>query len=417
MRAYRQNVRENLWLALDTLRTHKFRSLLTVLGVLMGTTTVILVASLIQGLDQQMAETAESFGTRTIFIQKLPPFTFRPSREERLRKPLTLDDATALKTDCAAVEDVSAEVFNWQPPAPPFVTFKYKGQQMVDGQFFGATANDFSIIGADLDDGRLFTDVDNLHRRDVVVIGAEVVKRFFTGEDPVGKTLLVDGHNFTVVGTLQRRKQFLGDTGNDKVAFVPYLTYRKYYPEVKDNFINALAVPGHMDEAMDEVRANLRRRRHVKPSEPDSFDLSTADTIVQQFKQIISTVAVVMVVLSSIGLLVGGIGVMNIMLVSVTERTREIGVRKAIGARRSDITWQFLLEAMTLTGAGGIMGIAIGWLMSTAIRAIVPNMPTTVPVWSVVAGFVVAVSVGLFFGMWPALKASRLDPIVALRYE
>jgi len=417
MKAYRQNVRENLLLALDTLRNHKFRSFLTVLGVLIGTMTVILVASLIQGLDQQIADVARDFGTRTIFIYKLPPFVFRPSREERLRRSLTLDDAVALKAECPDVEDASAEIFNWQPPAPPFVTFKYKGQEIVDGQFSGSTANDFTITGANLADGRLFTEVDNLHRRDVVVIGSEVVKRFFTNEDPIGKTVLVDGHNFTVIGTLAQRKQFLGDTSNDTVATVPYLTYKKYYPQIKDNFVSALAVQGRMDQAMDEVRATLRRRRHVKPSEPDNFSVSTADSVVQQFKQIIGTVAVVMVVLSSIGLLVGGIGVMNIMLVSVTERTREIGVRKAIGARRSDIAWQFLLEAMTLTGAGGLMGIFIGWLLSSTIRAIVPNMPTTVPLWSVLAGFMVAVSVGLFFGMWPALKAARLDPITALRYE
>jgi ABC-type antimicrobial peptide transport system permease subunit len=350
MKAYRQNVRENLLLALDTLRNHKFRSFLTVLGVLIGTMTVILVASLIQGLDQQIADVARDFGTRTIFIYKLPPFVFRPSREERLRKSLTLDDAVALKAECPDVEDASAEIFNWQPPAPPFVTFKYKGQEIVDGQFSGSTANDFAITGANLADGRLFTQVDNLHRRDVVVIGSEVVKRFFTSEDPIGKTVLVDGHNFTVIGTLAQRKQFLGDASNDTVATVPYLTYKKYYPQIKDNFVS-------------------------------------------------------------------GIGVMNIMLVSVTERTREIGVRKAIGARRSDIAWQFLLEAMTLTGAGGLMGIFIGWLLSGTIRAIVPNMPTTVPLWSVLAGFMVAVSVGLFFGMWPALKAARLDPITALRYE
>ena len=417
MRAYNHHLRENLWLALDTLRTHKFRSLLTVLGVLIGTMTVILVASLIQGLDQQVSQTAESFGTRTIWIYKLPPFTFRPTREERLRKPLTFEDAEALKAECPDVEDVSLEIFNWQPPAPPFVTVKYKGAEMVDAQFLGVTPNDFGLIGSDLADGRLFTEIDNLHRRDVIVIGAEVVKRFFENEDPIGKTIVADGHNFTVVGTLKKRKQFLGDTSNDRMVSIPYLTYRKYYPLVKDNWVNALAAPGRMNAAMDEVRGVLRRRRHVKPSEPDSFSISTAESVVQQFRQIIGTVAVVMVVLSSIGLLVGGIGVMNIMLVSVTERTREIGVRKAIGARRRDITWQFLLEAMTLTAAGGVMGIAGGWCLSFVIRTLVPNMPSTVPWWSVLAGFAVAVSVGLFFGMWPALKASRLDPIVALRYE
>jgi putative ABC transport system permease protein len=411
------HVRENLWLALDTLRTHKFRSFLTVLGVLMGTTTVILVASLIQGLNQQMADVAEGFGTRTMFIYKLPPFTFNPTREERLRKPITYDDAMALKAECPDLEDVGVTIFNWQPPAPPFVTLKYKGQEIVDAQFFGNTANNFNITNADLADGRLFNEVDDMHRRDVVVLGAEVASRFFVNEDPIGKTIVVDGHNFTVVGTLARRKEFLGDTTTDRRVFVPYYTYKKYYPNVKDNFVNALAVPGRMDQALEEVKATLRRRRHVKPADPDSFAVSTADSVVQQFNQIISTVALVMIVLSSIGLLVGGIGVMNIMLVSVTERTREIGVRKAIGARSSDITWQFLLEAMTLTGAGGVMGISIGWFFSFIIRSIFPSMPTTVPLWSIITGFVVAVSVGLFFGMWPAVKASRLDPIVALRYE
>src|SRR5579863_8179648 len=338
MRSYRHHVRENLLLALDTLRTHKFRSFLTVLGVLMGTTTVILVASLVQGLSKQMADVAEGFGTRTIFIYKLPPFTFNPTREERLRKPLSYDDGMAVKAECPDVEDVGVAIFNWQPPAPPFVTVKYKGQEIVDAQFFGNTPNNFTITNANLDDGRLFTDVDDFHRRDVVVIGAEIVTRFFQNEDPIGKTIIVDGHNFTVLGTLARRKEFLGDTTGDRRVFVPYFTFKKYYPNVKDNFINGEALPGRMDQAIEEVRTTLRRRRHVKFADPDSFSVSTADSVVQQFNQIISTVALVMIVLSSIGLLVGGIGVMNIMLVSVTERTREIGVRKAIGARRTDIT-------------------------------------------------------------------------------
>jgi putative ABC transport system permease protein len=414
---YRHHIRENLLLALDTLRTHKFRSFLTVLGVLMGTTTVILVASLVQGLSHQMADVAEGFGTRTLFIYKLPPFTFNPTREERLRKPLTYDDALALKAECPDLEDVGAAIFNWQPPAPPFVTLKYKGQEIVDGQFFGYTPNSFKITNAELVDGRFFNEVDTLHRRDVAVIGAEVSKRFFENEDAIGKTIIADGHSFEVVGTLARRKAVLGDTTQDRRVFVPYLTFMKYYPNLKDNFLEGLAVPGRMTQALDEVSETLRRRRHVKPADPDSFSVSTADSIVQQFNQIISTVALVMVVLSSIGLLVGGIGVMNIMLVSVTERTREIGVRKAIGARRSDIIWQFLLEAMTLTGMGGLIGISIGWLFSTLIRMAFPSMPTTVPLWSVIMGFAVAVSVGLFFGMWPAMKASKLDPIVALRYE
>jgi putative ABC transport system permease protein len=198
---------------------------------------------------------------------------------------------------------------------------------------------------------------------------------------------------------------------------IPYFTYKKFHPEAKENFISALAYPGKIDEAIDEATGVLRRLRKDKPADPDSFGITTADSFISQFRQITGTIGLVVVVLSSIGLLVGGIGVMNIMLVSVTERTREIGVRKAIGARRSDITWQFLLEAMTLTATGGILGILAGYLLSFLVRTFVPSLPSTVPLWSVIVGFVVAVGIGLFFGLWPALKAARLDPIEALRYE
>jgi ABC-type antimicrobial peptide transport system permease subunit len=272
-------------------------------------------------------------------------------------------------------------------------------------------------MNADLKDGRLYTDVDNVHRRDVAVLGADVVKRFFQNEDPIGKTVIVDGHAYEVIGTLNKLKQFLGDNGNDRNIYVPYFTFRKYYPDAKENFITAVAFPGRVDQAKDEVTSLLRRRRNVKWSDPNNFGISTADAIIKQFRDIMGTVVLVTVLISSIGLMVGGIGVMNIMLVSVTERTREIGVRKAIGARRSDITWQFLLEAMTLTGAGGILGILAGYTLSLLIRTLVPSLPSAVPLWSAIAGFIVSVSIGLFFGLWPAVKASRLDPIVALRYE
>jgi ABC-type antimicrobial peptide transport system permease subunit len=288
---------------------------------------------------------------------------------------------------------------------------------MSDAQFMGVTANHLKISNAPLKDGRFFTDADDLHRRDVAVIAANVVDRLFPHEDPLGKSILVDGHTFEVIGTLDMFKGFIGDNPDDRDVFTPYWTFKKLYPEAKDNFIFALAYQGRLNEATDEVRGVLRRRRHVKPSEPDNFGIATAESFITQFREVIGTVALVMVVISSIGLLVGGIGVMNIMLVSVTERTREIGVRKAIGARRSDITWQFLLEAMTLTASGGVIGILVGWLLSLAIRTFVPSLPSTVPLWSVVTGFAVATSIGLFFGMWPALKAARLDPIVALRHE
>ncbi len=419
MRAYRQNVRENLLLALDTLRTHKFRSSLTVLGVLIGTTTVIAVTSIMAGLDRQLVDVAEQFGTRTLWVYKLQlGAPHRLTREERLRKPLSYEDAMAIKEQCPSVETVSVELFRQMTEfgLPP-VTARYKGQDMLDALFVGVTADHLRLINATLGEGRFFTDSEDTHRRPVAVIGNSVRERFFAHEDPVGKTILVDGHNYEIAGTLTKFKSFLGDDHNDKAIFIPYHSYQKAYPEAKDNFICVLVQPGRMDQARDEVSELLRRRRHVKPEEPDNFGISSAESVIGQFRQVIATVGLVMVVISSIGLLVGGIGVMNIMLVSVTERTREIGVRKAIGARRSDITWQFLLEAMTLTASGGVIGILAGWLISLAVRTFVPSLPSTVPLWSVVAGFSVATSVGLFFGLWPALKAARLDPISALRYE
>jgi ABC-type antimicrobial peptide transport system permease subunit len=417
--AYRQNVRENLLLALDTIRTHKFRSFLTVLGVLIGTTTVIAVTSIIAGLDKQLVDVAEQFGTRTLWIYKLQlgaPHSM--TREERLRKPLSYEDAMAIKEQIPSAAKVSVELFHQMEEfgLPP-VTARYKGQNMSDALFVGVTAEHLNLINATLGMGRFFTEADDVHRRDVAVIGNGVRERFFSQTDPIGKSILVDGHTLEVVGTLTKFKSFLGDDQNDKAILTPYHSFQKVYPEAKDNFICVLVQPGLMDRAKDEVTQLLRRRRRVKPADPDNFGISSAESIIGQFRQLIGTVGLVMIVISSIGLLVGGIGVMNIMLVSVTERTREIGIRKAIGARRRDIIWQFLLEAMTLTASGGLIGIAAGWLLSVTIRTFVPSLPSTVPVWSAVAGFSVATSVGLFFGLWPAVKAARLDPIAALRHE
>jgi putative ABC transport system permease protein len=415
----RHSIRENLLLALDTLRSHKFRSFLTVLGVLIGTATVIGVASIFQGLDRQVVELSNQFGTRTIWVYKLQiGFAHRMTREERLRRPLTFEDATAIRDQCPSVEEVSVVLFKefTQFGLTP-TSVKYQGKEMVDAQFSGATPQHMRLVNATIADGRFYNEADELHRRDVTVIGDEVVKRFFEHEDPLGKSILVDGHSFEVIGVFGKFKEFLGNNDDDRSILIPYSTYKKLYPSAKENFISVLAYPGRVNQALDELTGLLRRRRHDKPHEPNSFGTATAESFIREFRAIMSTVVLVTVVISSIGLLVGGIGVMNIMLVSVTERTREIGVRKAIGARRSDITWQFLLEAMALTGAGGVLGVLLGYTLSFLIRTFIPQLPSTVPLWSVVAGFAVAVSIGLLFGMWPAVKASRLDPIVALRYE
>jgi putative ABC transport system permease protein len=410
----RGNIGENLVLALDTLRTHKFRSFLTVLGVLIGVATIILVASILVGLESEVTTLANQFGTETLYIYKWQPGV-RPTPEElHHRKPLTYQDALAIQQQCPDIRTVAVETgdFEGNPPV-----IKYKAAQMLDGNLFGVTPNGFSILNSSLDEGRFFSSVDNWHRSKVVVIGSDVANRLFGREDAIGKTIVIDGNNYQVIGTLTKRKEFFFDTGDNRMVYTPYETYKQIYPGQRDNFMLATAYSGRLDQAIDEATGVLRRVRDDKPSEPNSFGISTAQSFIQQFNSMIATLAVAMIVIGSIGLLIGGIGVMNIMLVSVTERTREIGVRKAIGARRSDIIWQFLLEAITLTGVGGIIGIVLGYTTSVVLRLAFPTLPSSVPLWSVIAGLVVSVSVGLFFGLWPATKAARLDPIVALRYE
>lgn len=412
---YRTDVRENLLLALDTLRTHKVRAFLTILGVWIGTTTVILVASIFAGMVSQIGTMARQFGTQNIYIFKWDPgINFHLTRAMRLRKPMTFEQAMAIKADCPDVEDVAVEHVNWGH-TPPVI--KYNGQEMLDANLNGSTPNDFAVGNWDLTDGRFFTETDNYHRRKVAVLGSDVVTELFPNQDPVGKTILLDGNSFQVIGTLGERKEFFIDNGNNRLVFIPYNTYGEIYPGIKENFLIAKAFPNKRQAAMDEMEGVLRRLRRDKPGQPDSFGMATADSIIQQFSAIIGTTAVAMIAVASVGLLVGGIGVMNIMLVSVTERTQEIGIRKAIGARRSDINWQFLFEAMTLTGIGGLMGIILGYAISFGIRVVFPSFPSSVPLWSVIVAFVVSVGIGLFFGIWPATKASRLDPIVALRYE
>lgn len=411
----RTNVRENLLLALDTVRSHKVRSLLTVLGVLIGTAAVILVASIFVGMEKQVKSLSNQYGTDNLYIYKWQPgLNFKLTREMRLRKPITYEQAMAVKADCPDVQDVSVEKMNWFAPPP---VFKYKGQQMLNGSLTGATPNDFAISNATLANGRFFTEADNWHRREVIVIGSDVATQLFPNVDPVGKTMSVGGNSYEVVGVLGQRKEFFIDTGDNRNVYIPYETYVEIYPSNTENFVLAKAYPGKRAEAMDEVTGVLRRLRRDKPFAPNSFGVATADTFISQFNAIMGTTAVAMIAVASIGLLIGGIGVMNIMLVSVTERTREIGVRKAIGARRSDINWQFLFEAMTLTGLGGIAGIILGYFLSFGVRLLFHSLETSVPIWAVIVAFVVSVGVGLFFGIWPATKASKLDPIVALRYE
>ena len=401
-------------LALQTIRTHKMRAFLTVLGVIIGTGTIIGVSAILTGFDASVAGVLRSFGPNSIIVFKFPvgPRTGRLSAEERTRKDLTYQNAVDIRERCRSIEDVSTMLFASEGP----INVHYKGNDMYDVNLMGVEEAYARGGQVDIHFGRFFTDEESRRRMPVAVIGQDLEKGLFANVDPIGKPILVGGHEFMVIGTMLRpAASFFGDT--DQRVLLPYGTMQKMYPNARENAIVVTAKAGMLAQAQDEIRTVLRIDRRVPYSKPDNFALSTAEQMVADFRQITAVTFLVMVVLSSIGLLVGGIGVMNIMLVSVTERTYEIGIRKAIGARRADILMQFLLEAAALTFMGGLAGIAFGWLISLVSRLVFTSIPASVPLWSAVMGIVVSVSVGLFFGIWPANKAARLDPVVALRYE
>ena len=400
-------------LAFDTLRAHKLRAFLTVLGVIIGTSTVIGVGSILAGLDSSITGILRSFGTETLIITKWDsPMSFGPrSMEERMRKPLTLENAVAIRERAREVESVSPYLFpNWG-----IHKAKYKGIDAFNIQI-GGTDPGYISTGVEMREGRFFTEPENSHHLPVVVIGEDLGKAWFQSTSGIGKWVELDGHMFEVIGVMQRPSQSMPGE-EDRRMMLPYFTMRKLFPTAREHMIIVAATPGRVAAAIDETRALLRMDRRVPLSKPDNFSVSTAEQMVEQFRGVVAMIAIVMVVLSSIGLLVGGIGVMNIMLVSVTERTKEIGTRKALGARRRDIIIQFLTEAVVLTLVGGFLGIGFGWLISQGAALAFPDLPTAVPLWAVAAGVVVSVGVGLFFGIWPANKAARLDPVEALRHE
>jgi ABC-type antimicrobial peptide transport system permease subunit len=416
MFALRQDYRENFQLAFDTIRTHKLRSFLAVLGVMIGVALIILVVGLVQGFRETIQDEITSEGLDTAWVARFlqGPHAGRRPKEERERKPLVREDGIAVMQSCPAVKQTAVSIFEWTQPH----SVKYQKNQVQGGEFRGTFPAYLEVYSnANLKAGRFFSESENEHRENLVVLGQNVATALFPSvNDALGKEVLVDGSNFVVIGVLEKPTGGFGNNDEDRRVVIPFYTFRKLYPAAFEIAMRFLAYPGRLDAAVDQVREVLRRRRNVPYDKPDNFAIQTNMEIRKQFNEIIGGVVLAIVVLSSIGLLIGGMGVMNIMLVSVTERTREIGVRKAIGARRSDITWQFLFEAMTLTGAGGLMGILAGSIIVFLIP-LVTDLKAVVPAWAVIIGFTVSVGIGLVFGVWPATKAAKLNPVEALRYE
>src|SRR3989440_5730298 len=414
--------RETLLMALDNVRSNKFRSFLTVLGIVIGVMAAIVVASILTGMRQNIVSIIEEYGTNNIYAFHL---TTGPrvnvDRSERLRKPLTVADAEAIKAQAGAVQDLAITAPNVGYSGGPFDdNITYQGRNYRWGNTEGVTPNYANIVNITIREGRFFTESDEEQRRNVMVIGVNAADALFPGkqENISGTDVWMGGYNFEIIGVLEKRKAgFFGENEEDNAVLIPFRTAQKIAPARGWILFIIQGRSSQLNEALTQSEDILRRRRNVKFGDPDNFDIKTADNFVKQFDSIFAMIGLVAIAISSLGLLVGGIGVMNIMLVCLTERTQEIGIRKALGARRRDIKQHFLFAAQTHTFLGGMLGVILAIGASKLVMLLIPSLPASVPLWAVTSGISVSVGVGLIFGVWPARKAARLDPIECLRYE
>ena len=413
-------IKENLFVALDTLRSRKIRSALTILGIVIGVTSVISVAAIIDGLNGYIQHRIQSFGSRSFFISRIPPGTGpgRLPQEIRTRKYLEISDAQYLKGLVPGLDVAAAFAnrINFGSTTPDSIGY---GNEHVERLIIRGTQPEYAVALPlfSVATGRYISPFDEEHARSVVVIGSAIADSLFPHLDPIGKQVRLNGRLYEVIGVFERDPGLFGGFGVDQFACIPLSNFHKNYPEIRDVFLIFTVLPdADMDVVRDHVVDAMRRRRHVLHNQENDFDVADPNFFLDLWNQLTGAMVLLTGMISSIGLLVGGIGVMNIMLISVTERTGEIGIRKAIGARKADIRVQFLLEAITLSGIGGVLGILLGAAVSMTARALASIPATVSPFW-VIMGVAISVGVGLFFGYYPANRAANLDPIVCLRYE
>jgi putative ABC transport system permease protein len=413
-------LRENLYVAMDTLRSRKLRSALTILGIVIGVTSVICVAAIIDGLNGLIMSRINSFGSRSFFITRIPPGQGpgRMPQKIRMRKYLEASDAQFLKENVPGIDIAAAfmQRMNFGVSQPDAIVY---GNERVERLIIRGTQPEYAAALPlfTVANGRYISPYDEEHARDVAVIGAAIADSLFPHSDPLGKSVRLNGKLFEIIGVFEKDPGLFGGMGVDQFVCIPLSNFRKHWPAIKDVW---LIFTVREDASLDVVRNAAveaeRRRRRVPMNAENDFDVADPSFFTDLWNQLTGAMALLTGAIGSIGLLVGGIGVMNIMLISVTERTGEIGIRKATGARKSDIRTQFLIEAITLSGIGGVIGILIGGAISMTIRALAGIPAVVSPFW-VVMGVGISVGVGLFFGYYPANRAANLDPIVCLRYE
>ncbi|HET7711706.1 MAG TPA: ABC transporter permease [Thermoanaerobaculia bacterium] len=413
-------VRENIRFAASALAAHKLRSALTVLGIVIGVTTVIAMVSIIEGFNQNVIKSFQSFGATLVQFQKFDPRFGPGHRDEsqRMRKELTYEDALALKRLCPSMLAVSPERY-WFAGGGTSLNVIYRGEVATPDLVAGVTS-DYPVANNHfVGEGRFITEADVLRSAPVTVLGYSIADTLFPRVDPIGKAVIIAGRKYFVIGVMEKQGATFFES-TDPHVYVPITTLDSHVPWLKRlNGVNIATVPRKpewVDRIIEEGTAVLRARRKVPFNKPNDFGILTPDKLIGNFRAVTGGIALAMVFISSIALIVGGVGVMNIMLVSVTERTSEIGVRKAVGALRRDIVTQFLTEAMTLSALGGVIGVGVGLGISFVVGKVSP-LQTATPLWSIAVGLLVSIAVGLFFGIYPAYKAARLDPVDALRYE